>query len=927
MERNHFRPRDFTCCVGISNPFPLCSRSVTRSCYKKFRFNSSPCRCRSQQTPVNRGNKGNTLFKRKLLQQIIPGPEKGRNLPPCNRPQPAQQIYRELPFSNGKHFLSEDTSKKGRLYDMHRPEGCIPLRPRTQVLPKVPVFPMEKQMLCLPRPTIWAKYSSQGVYKTSKTSGSVLAEKRYSNNRLPRRLPNPGLFYRRFKSKHSINTRPPAVARLHHKLGEVPPGPQSVFDISGPLHRFTDNVIQSPREKDSGHTEQMSKSHSQSHYTSSCSGKPHRDIGSSPPCHLAGPPTLQTITNTAHKIPSGFSGQLRDPHVLKQQCSHRTSVVAPQHNNCKRQHHQSSCPRVVHNLRRLQGRLGCMLPESNRKWSLVSSGSQRSYQCSRTQSSFSCHQNVSQTPFQHHCVSPHGQYHSRCPHKQQRGYPFPSASEPNSRTMAVVPSKINSDHRSALTRQTQQCGRQRVKRVLRLQRMANRPTSDPALSKKVQCRSLCVTPNDSALNLRQLETRPRGYLHRCNDPRLVPSQRLRLSTIQSDRTSTEKSVTGQSRFGPSGPSMAGTTLVASPPEPVNQESCHDPKLQTPAEGPCVPSENPSNVPQASFSRLSVIREQHQTEGFSEDITRILQSATRASTHKTYQSAWGVWHSWCAKRQVNSISATLNDVLLFLTDRFNNGAAYRSVNVARSAISSCHAKIDGYPVGQHPLVIQLLKGMLNMRPPKPRYTHTWDVHLVTKYLSSLGKTKLLPLKLLSIKLAMLFALSCPERASSLAKLDLRHCRVAPEGVFFTLVSPRKRGSPDQLPQAFFASFPHNERLCPVGTLRHYLKATRNLRPVFPASKPDPLFVSYIKPHNPITTPTLSRWLRMVLKNAGINTDIFKAHSVRGASTTAAVNSNVPLDDVMKMADWSRVSTFQKFYYKPIFKANYAHSVLQ
>lgn len=138
--------------------------------------------------------------------------------------------------------------------------------------------------------------------------------------------------------------------------------------------------------------------------------------------------------------------------------------------------------------------------------------------------------------------------------------------------------------------------------------------------------------------------------------------------------------------------------------------------------------------------------------------------------------------------VNPISTTLNDDLVFLTDRFNNGAAYRSVNVARSAISSYHAKIDGYPVSQHPLVVQLLKGMLNMRPPKPRYTHTWDVPLVTKYLDSLEKTKLLSLKLLSIKLAMLFALSCPERASSFAKLDLRHCRVAPEGVSFTLVSP-------------------------------------------------------------------------------------------------------------------------------------------
>ena len=236
-----------------------------------------------------------------------------------------------------------------------------------------------------------------------------------------------------------------------------------------------------------------------------------------------------------------------------------------------------------------------------------------------------------------------------------------------------------------------------------------------------------------------------------------------------------------------------------------------------------------------------------------------------------------------------------------------------LNVARSSISSAHPKINGHPVGQHPVVVQLLKGMLKMRPPKPRYTHTWDVHLVTKYLAHLGAAKLLTLKLLSIKLAMLFALSCPERVSSLSKLDLRYCRVAPEGVSFTLTTARKRDSQDQLPQAFFASYPHNKRLCPVDTLRHYLEATREVRPVFPSSKPDPLFISYVKPPKPISSPTLSRWLRTGLTNAGIDTEVFKAHSVRGASTTAAMNSNVPLEDIMKMADWSRVSTFQKFYY--------------
>ena len=131
----------------------------------------------------------------------------------------------------------------------------------------------------------------------------------------------------------------------------------------------------------------------------------------------------------------------------------------------------------------------------------------------------------------------------------------------------------------------------------------------------------------------------------------------------------------------------------------------------------------------------------------------------------------------------------------------------------------------------------------MRPPTPSYTHTWDVHLVTKHLDRLRKTKLLTLKPLSIKLAMLFALCCPERVSSISKLDLRYCRVIPEGVSFTLTTPRKRGSPEQISQAFFPSPPYNKRLYPVDTLRCYLKATRNLRPVVPSSKPDPSVLSH------------------------------------------------------------------------------------
>ena len=251
---------------------------------------------------------------------------------------------------------------------MNRPKGCISLHPHTQVLTKVPVFPMEKQLLCLPRPTICAKYSSQGIYKANKTHSSLLAEKRYSNNRLPIQHPNPGLLHRRVRSKHLTNTRPSAVARFHHKLAEVRLTPHSV-----PTQSLTFLVLSidsqtmslSLPEKKVLNIQNKCQSHSQSHSISLRSGKPHKDIGSSPPCHLAGPPTLQTNTNTAQKIPTGFSRQSQDTYVLKQECSHRTSAVAPEHSNRKRQYHQSSCPQAVHNLRRLQSGLKWEIHESN----------------------------------------------------------------------------------------------------------------------------------------------------------------------------------------------------------------------------------------------------------------------------------------------------------------------------------------------------------------------------------------------------------------------------------------------------------------------------------------------------------------------------------------------------------------------------------
>ena len=113
-----------------------------------------------------------------------------------------------------------------------------------------------------------------------------------------------------------------------------------------------------------------------------------------------------------------------------------------------------------------------------------------------------------------------------------------------------------------------------------------------------------------------------------------------------------------------------------------------------------------------------------------------------------------------------------------------------------ALSSNHPKIDNYCAGQNPYFINILKGILNNRPPKPRYTLTWDIHLVSQHLKDMGLNQSLPLKRLSRKLATLFAITCPKRVSSITSLDLNHHKVLPGGVVFTLTGPTKGTRPDQ-----------------------------------------------------------------------------------------------------------------------------------
>ena len=62
--------------------------------------------------------------------------------------------------------------------------------------------------------------------------------------------------------------------------------------------------------------------------------------------------------------------------------------------------------------------------------------------------------------------------------------------------------------------------------------------------------------------------------------------------------------------------------------------------------------------------------------------------------------------------------------------------------------------------------------------------------------------------------------------------------------------------------------------------------------------------------------MSRWVKDVLTKAGVDTAKFGPGSTRAATTSKAQHAGVPLQEILKAGGWSRTSTFQTFYQKPL-----------
>ena len=247
---------------------------------------------------------------------------------------------------------------------------------------------------------------------------------------------------------------------------------------------------------------------------------------------------------------------------------------------------------------------------------------------------------------------------------------------------------------------------------------------------------------------------------------------------------------------------------------------------------------------------------------------------------------------------------------YLTELFNQGLSYSAVNTARSALSSYILPENGVVCGQNPYICRLLKGIFNRKPPKARYTYTWDpVNVLDHFKAESGSD--ITLKTLTLKLIILMALATMQRSQTLHFLNITTMNMGQDFVEFTMNRPLKheKAGKSRRPLKIFAS--QDRDICVLTTLKDYLRRTQSLR-----KGQSQLFISYVKPHKAVTCDTIRRWLLTAMATAGINTHVFKAHSTRSAGTSAALRNGTPIKDILNSAQWSSSRTFEQFYNKPL-----------
>ncbi|KAI8428911.1 hypothetical protein MSG28_007543, partial [Choristoneura fumiferana] len=292
----------------------------------------------------------------------------------------------------------------------------------------------------------------------------------------------------------------------------------------------------------------------------------------------------------------------------------------------------------------------------------------------------------------------------------------------------------------------------------------------------------------------------------------------------------------------------------------------------------------------------------------EALTLMLASLSD-NTLKQYDVTYKLWWQFSVLNNIDAFEPPKTAILTFLSRQFSKNCAYGTLNSHRSALSL----LLGNSMGSDDCVKRLLKGAYKKKPNGPKYNYTWDPQVVLNHISHWYPNTSLNLEKITKKLVTLLAICTAHRVQTLSLIKVENIIASNNGFKIGITDVIKTSAAGrEQPVLFLPFFRENISICPATTLRDYIFVTKNKR----ADSVGNLLLTYRPPHRAATSQTISRWIKNVLSESGVDVTVFSAHSTRHAATSPAARAGVGVAAIRRAAGWTDNSTsFARFYNRP------------
>ena len=290
---------------------------------------------------------------------------------------------------------------------------------------------------------------------------------------------------------------------------------------------------------------------------------------------------------------------------------------------------------------------------------------------------------------------------------------------------------------------------------------------------------------------------------------------------------------------------------------------------------------------------------------------LMVSPLRDSSIGDYQKKWERFIDFLRANNVSPEEVSISHVIRFFVHLFNSDLKASTVNHYKTALTKPLLAAFNINIKLSEMK-DLIKGMQIMRPSLPTEEPQWDLNKVLTYINDMPQP--LSDRDLLRKAAFLILLATGWRISELHACvrSEKYCQFSP-GSLRLRAHPNFLAKNESLSNRWKARDIKSlilrnggvSRLCPVSTLKSYLKRSKGKRD-------GPLFQPVSKGARPLTKHMLSTEICKLILEADPTVKA-KVHDVRkyAASYSLAETMASP-DELSKAIGWNSPSTFFRFY---------------